>query len=80
MLTCARDYRCTRMYRAPPRTVGHTLLQGFHSEAAAVASAAVSSFMSGGVAECINTDIHYSGVVDYVASATNVFGSVHPAP
>ena len=55
-------------------------LQGFHSEAAAVASAAVSSFMSAGVAECINTDIHYSGVVDYVASATNVFGSVHPAP
>ena len=80
MLMCALAYRSTCLQRAPSRTVGHTLLQGFQSEAAAVASAAVTSFVSGGVAECINTDIHYSGVIHYVASATNVLGAVHPAP
>jgi hypothetical protein len=61
--------------QAPSHAAALTL-QTFHTEAAAVASAAVSSFMSGGVTECINTDIHYSGVKDYVASATNLLGAV----
>jgi len=55
------------------------LLQGFHSEAAAVAAAAASSFITSGVMECINTDKRYTGVADYVASATNLLGAVHPA-
>ena len=57
----------------------NALLQGFHTEASAIASAAASSFISSGVAECINTDVHYSGAADYVASATNLLGAVYPS-
>jgi hypothetical protein len=57
----------------------NALSQGFHSEAAAIAAVAVSSFVASGVAECVNTDIRYSGAADYVASATNVLGAVRAA-
>lgn len=52
---------------------------GFEVEATAIASAAVTSFQRGGVMEAINTDIGYTGVRDYVASACNLFGVVAPA-
>lgn len=51
---------------------------GFVDEATQVADAVVASFQAGGVMEAINRDIHYHGVVDYVASACNVLGAVAP--
>lgn len=52
---------------------------GFASEAAAIAAAAVASFQAGGVMEAINRNIGYTGVKDYVASATNLLGVVEPS-
>lgn len=49
---------------------------GFVAEATAIATAAVASFQAGGVMEAINRDIGYTGVKDYVASATNLLGVV----
>jgi hypothetical protein len=53
---------------------------GFSAEATAIARAAVASFQSGGVMECVNADLLYHGVRDYVASATNLLGAVAPSP
>lgn len=52
---------------------------GFGSEAAGIASAAVASFQAGGVMECVNAPLDYHGVRDYVASATNLLGVVQAA-
>ena len=52
---------------------------GHAAEAAEVAAAAISSFRASGVMEAINRDIGYTGVRDYVASATNLLGAVAPA-
>jgi hypothetical protein len=51
---------------------------GFRSEAAGIAVEVVLSFQKGGVMECINQDLGYHGVKDYVASATNFLGVVAP--
>ena len=53
---------------------------GFAAEARGIASAAVASFQSGGVNECVNAPLNYHGVRDYVASATNLLGVVEAAP
>ena len=53
---------------------------GFIREAAGIAAAAVQSFQAGGVMECINRDLGYHGVKDYVASAANLLGVVAPSP
>jgi hypothetical protein len=50
--------------------------EGFMTEAVAIAESAIASFQAIGVMECINKNISYHGVNDYVASATNLFGVV----
>lgn len=54
-------------------------LTGYADDAKGVAAATLASFRAGGVNECINRDLNYVGVRDYVASAANVFGAVEPA-
>jgi hypothetical protein len=49
---------------------------GFEQEAGEVAEAAVGSFQRGGVMECVNAQLGYHGVKDYVASAENLLGAV----
>ena len=51
---------------------------GYASDAANVAAAAINSFQTKGVMEAINRDIGYTGVGDYVASACNVLAVVSP--
>jgi hypothetical protein len=53
-------------------------LTGHLAEAQAVAAATLTSFRAGGVMECINRDLKYTGVRDYVASAANVLGVIRP--
>jgi hypothetical protein len=54
-------------------------LNGHAAEATEVAEAAIASFQAGGVMEAINRVIGYTGVRDYVASATNLLGVLAPA-
>ena len=51
---------------------------GFRDAASAVARSTVASFRNSGIWEAINRPIGYTGVRDYVASATNLLGVVTP--